>query len=254
MGINREKTSLPAALLLLALLPAFAGALVFESRQGAGERVVPGIEAFNINSMSLRINGKPAALKRYQSSEPVKKILESCLAKAEKEGGRPVNNQYIWLAANSIFRAAADCSGADRFGYIYIVDKSNSAEFVVAGSCGTGTEIIKAEISSCGSSPAKGFDDGLTHFSGAKRVLSIEFISGNMTLNFGNFYRILGAGLAEITKYYAGEFKKKGYKVLNEEHFERKDNFMMKSGDKDIFISVSRESGVEISVFVMGAA
>jgi hypothetical protein len=233
------------------LIPFTAGALVFDNQQKDGEIITQGMTAFRLNSAAVRINGRDVEIKRFESNVPVKKVLEACLLTAEKKGSITENNPYIWLAANALFKGAGSGIDADSFGYIFTRDKSGAADFVVAGASGGITEILKAEIAGCGSAQQV-YDDGIRHFSGAKRVLSLEFMAGGKTMNFGNFYMIRNAGILEIRNYYSGEFARKGFVVINKEYTEEADRYILKNGNRELVVNLSHRQNGEIVVFVMG--
>jgi hypothetical protein len=239
-------------LIAVMLVPSAAGAIVFDRQESEAESIAPGITAFGLDVKYMRINGRNAEIKRYESPEPVKKVLETCLEKAEKQGSRLVNNQFLWLAANTLYKAAADAAEPDSFGYIFMVDKKHTATFIVAGASGGNTEIIKSEISNYGGKAGDGYDDGLKHFSGAEKVLSIELLSGGRTINFGNFYRLCGAGMPEILNYYSGEFRKTGLKILKKEFTEEAGRYLIKAGGRELFVNIGPQENGEIIVFVMG--
>jgi len=238
-------------LAVFVLMPAAAGAIVFDKQKTSGEIIAPGIKASRLNSMKAKINGRDVRIKSFECREPVKKVLEECLLAAEKKGSVTENNPYIWLAANALFKGAAGGIDPDSFGYIFTRDKSGTADFVVAGASGGKTEIIKAEIDGCGAA-SQGYDDGINHFTGAKKVLSIEFISGNKTINFGNFYIIRNTGSFEIRSYYKEEFERKGFEVINKEYSEETDRYMLKRGSRELVVDIYRQVSGEVTVFVTG--
>jgi hypothetical protein len=236
----------------IVFIPAAAGAIVFDRQENRVENIVPGITVFDLNSASVRVNGKDVEIKRYESREPVKKVLDAYLEKAEKQGSRLVNNQFLWLAASTLFKAAGSGAETGSFGYIFMIDRKDTATFVIAGSHGNNTEIIKSEIRDYSGKTKGGYNDGLSHFLGAEKVLSIELLSGGRTINFGNFYRIPGSGRLETRNYYSGEFRKKGFAVLKKEYTEDADHYMLKRKKQELVVNISPQENGEIIVFVMG--
>jgi hypothetical protein len=236
----------------IVLIPAAAGAIVFDRQESSAENIASGITFFCLNSTGVRVNGKNVEIKRYESREPVKKVLDAYLEKAEKQGSRLVNNQFLWLAASTFFKAAGSGAETGSFGYIFIIDKKDTATFVIAGSHGNNSEIIKSEIRDCSGTIKGGYNDGLNHFLGAEKVLSIEILTGGRTINFGNFYRIRGSGRLEIRNYYSREFQEQGFIVLNKEYTEKADRFMLKGKKKELVVNISPQENGEVIVFVMG--
>jgi hypothetical protein len=237
---------------VLLIFPAFTGAVVFEKEAGCGENIVPGIIAHSLNSLAVRINGKNVELKRYESADPVKNVLEAYLAKAERQGSQLINNQYLWMAASAFFQAAGNVIKPDSFGYIFFVDKNDMATFVIAGARGKNTEIIKSVMQKYSGKAAAGYDDGLNHYSGAERALSIEIISGGRVVNFGNFYSISGVSRLEIRNYYNGEFRKKGWLVLKKEYGKDSDLYILKDKQRDLVLSIRVQENGEALVSVIG--
>lgn len=240
--------------ILWLIMPVFflaqaAGAIVFEESRENAENIAAGVPAISQNNTEIRVNGRNIALKRYESRVPVKKVLEALLANAEKNGGVAVNNPYIWFAANALFKGASAGGDPESFGYVFTRDKKGGAVFTVAGATAGKTEIIKADIESCAA--GAGYDDGLSHFSGAKRELSVEFISGGRTLNFGNFYSLPAAAREEIIGFYVDEFKRKGYKILNSGQPDKKDVYILKGKNREVTVSFSFGEKEDV-VFVMG--
>jgi hypothetical protein len=236
----------------LTVLTAASESMVFDVNPGNDEDLAPKISAFRLDQAAVRINGKNVQVTHYGCSEPVKKVLEAFLDKAEKQGKRTVNNQYLWLAANALFKGAGSGLDADSFGYIFIMDKNNEGLFVVAGSYGNDTEIIKAQMSGCGSLNTGGYADGVRHYPGAEKFLSIEFLSGEKTLNFGNFYRISGTDRLEMRSYYFSEFKKGGWEVLKKEQGKDADRYMLRRENNEIFLNIGGGDNGEALIFVMG--
>jgi hypothetical protein len=239
-------------LVFVILIPVWARAVIFEETKSSGESIAPGITAANLNTAVVRVNGKKIEIQRYKSREPVKKILDASLEKAESQGSRLINNHYLWLAANALFKAAGSGAKNDSFGYIFMIDKNDTAVFVIAGASGDMTEIVKSVTANYSNEAKGGYDDGLKHFPGAERVLSIELVSDGRTVNFSNLYRMRKYSRFEIRNYYEGEFKNNRLVVLKNGYLEKADSYILKGEKRELFFSISEQPDGEVIIYLMG--
>jgi hypothetical protein len=242
-----------AAIMILLLSAGAVYAKIFDVQPGAGEQLTGGIYARELNKMEMRINGKNVEIKKFKCVKKTRDILDAYYAAAEKNCYKLISNEFLLFSAKMLFGAASCGDNFENFGYIFYVDDGDTGNFIISGSCSGSTELVRAKINNLTSTAAiRGYDDGIRHMDGAERMLSIEFMSGGKTVNYGNFYRMAGISRDELRNYYSDELRKNGCSIIKQQHTKDSDIFFAARNKKDLVLTISGDGPDNTMVFLMG--
>src|SRR5208283_3632497 len=129
------------------------------------------------------------------------------------------------------------------YDYIFYIDDKNNGILIAAENGNGKTEVVKVEIKGISNTAKfRGFDDGLAHFPGAEKVVSIEMLFSGRTVNFSNFYKIASSGSA-VKDFYRDFFKREGWKVLYEKEDKDSMSYVIEKGVKQYLLNIYYTGG-----------
>ncbi len=231
-----------AALILFLCFCRQTCAGVFDIMEGTPDSLQYNFNAKKTNQVEMKINDRKLEATRYESDKDAGDIIGYYIALARQKKYIVIDNAGIDSMAKFFINSGRETPVYD-YDYVFFRDEKNNGTLITAVNGKSKTEVVKVKIRG-GMNPDKfkGFDDGLAHFPGAEKILSIEMLSSGKTAGFGNFYRVAYSGNA-VKDYYRDFFKKQGWEILYEKEEKDSVSYMIQKAKKQYLFNIYYSGG-----------
>jgi hypothetical protein len=231
-----------AALIIFLFFCRAADAGVFDIMEGALDPLQYDFGAKKTNQIEMKINGRNLEAARYESNSDAEDIIGYYFGLAQKKKYNVIDNAGIDSMANFFINSGRKTPVYD-YDYVFYEDEKENGTLIAAVNDEEKAEVVRVKIKgSINTGRVKGFDDGVAHFPGAEKVLSVEMLSSGKTAGFGNFYRVAYSGNA-IKDYYNDFFKKHGWEILYEKEEKDSVSYMIRKGEKQYLFNIYYSGG-----------
>jgi len=244
MTLPRETTDMKTflALVLSFCFCATAVAGVFDVMEMPFDQLARDFNAKKTNQVEMKINDKKLKATRYESDKDSGDIIGFYQYQAEQKKYTILHNDGLDKMASFFINSGRKAPVYD-YDYVFYIDDRKNGYLIAAENDPDKSEVVKVEIDGISNMDKfKGYEDGLAHFPGAKKVLSIEMLSSGRTVNFSNFYKANYSGNA-MDDFYRSFFKREGWKVLYEKEEKDSASYVVEKGTRQYLLNIYSSGG-----------